>query len=188
MAFSPNIPTVTDPILQSFKQLRANFQGINESFADNHQALTNDLEFAGMHDLLTMRPQSGDPTTSAVQIALYNKLVTAIPELFFRPSSNQTPIQLTYPSIKTDSSTAQYTFMAGPFVVYGGLVTSPASNQTVILSPTTTLVYVGLTVTNSKRKIGISTAIPTNIVGSSFDISFQGTPSLFDVYYLAIGI
>ena len=69
-----------------------------------------------MHTLLTLRPQATDPTTAADQIAIYNKLVTGIPEIFYRPNSNQTPIQMTYPSLLTDSSNAQYSFIAGPLL------------------------------------------------------------------------
>lgn len=195
MSYNSNIPQTTDPILQSFSQLRSNFQEIQHAFSDNHEGLTSNLEFAGMHDLLTMRPQGTamaplDPTTSAIQIALYNKLVSNIPELFFRPSNNQTPIQLTYPSIKADSSTTQYTFMAGPFVVYGGLITNPTNGQTVTLTPVTTLQFVDLIVTNSTLlPAQIAMAIPTSIAANSFNISFSPHGGrTFDVYYFAIGV
>ena len=138
MSYNSSIPKSTDPILQSQRQLLANFQAINNAFSTNHVGLTKDPLVAGMHDVLTLRPQAGDPTTSASQIAIYNKLVGGTPEMFYAPNSSQTPIQLTYPSIKSDSSTTQYTFMAGPFVIYGGLVTNPSNGQTITVTPTTT--------------------------------------------------
>jgi hypothetical protein len=144
-----------------------------------------------MHNQLTLRPQSGDPTTSATQTALYNKLVSTIPELFFRPNNSQTAIQLTYPTIKADSSNTQYSFVAGPFVVYAGLLTGVTDGQVITLSPSTTLLYVGLTVTNFKvnNPVGVSISTATNISGSSFTVrflSFSGATTR-DIYYIAIG-
>src|SRR4029077_18551507 len=124
LAYNPNIPQVTDNRTQSAGQILANFQTINRVFADNHIALTVTDNVPGRHSVLTMRPQSVDPTTTANNVALYNKIVSSVPELFFRPNNNQTPIQLTYPSISTGLAstnpdvynTDQYTFLAGPFV------------------------------------------------------------------------
>lgn len=185
--------------MQSFQQLRANFQAINNAFGDNHVGLTQDLEFAGMHNNLTFRPQSGDPTTAANQIAVYNKLVTGIPELFYRPNSSQTPIQLTYPSIQTGLQTLtppvyfpnQYSFMAGPFIVYGGIFIGVTNNQVFTLTPGTTLLYVDLSVTNVNAESPNVTkeAIPTNITGTTFTASFQAfTTGTFDIFYFAIGM
>lgn len=191
MSFNPNIPQSTDPILQSFKQLRANFKAINNAFSNNHISLTSDSSIVGMHNVLTLRSQSMDPTTSSTQTAIYNKLVSGTPELFFRPNSNQTPIQLTYPSIKSDLSNNQYSFMAGPFIVYGGFISAPSDGQTVTLTPGTTLLYVDLTMTNAvnPKPIQSSTIAPTSISGTSFTIKFQSTITFtFDAYYFAIGV
>ena len=192
MSYNPNIPQATDKILQSFFQLRANFQQINNSFSANHVSLVRDASIAGMHNNLTLRPQTGDPTTTATQIALYNKLVGGIPELFFRPNSDQAAIQLTYPSIKIDQSNDQYTFMAGPFIIYGGFIPAPTQGQVKTLTPGTTLLYVDLTMTNAKNLPGpaLTTIAPTNITGTSFTIHFQnqGAGVTFDAYYFAIGV
>ena len=191
MSYNPNIPLGTDAILVSQPQIKANYQVINNAFANNHNSAAGDATTAGLHTTLTLRPQSGDPTTAADQIALYNKLVSSIPELFFRPNSNQTPIQLTYPSIKTDSSATQYTFMAGPFIVYGGSVVNPTNGQTVTLTPGSNLLYVGLTTSNFSGTAGaLNTAVPTSISGTSFNITFQTSFATLPatVYYLAIGV
>lgn len=188
MSFDPNIPTVNDDILQSFFQLRANFQAINSSYADNHVGLTED-ENQGMHNYLLYKDQAVDPTTSADQVAFYNKIVSSIPQLFYMPNNAQTPIQMTSEWVKTDSSNTQYSFMAGPFVVYGGLVSNPTQGQTVTLTPNKTLRYVDLTVVNSSLtgNSGGVMAIPTSIAANSFNISYQPTTSTFNVYYFAIG-
>lgn len=189
MSYNVNIPTVTDKILQSFGQLRANFRAINNAFADNHVGLTQNDSISGMHTVLTLRTVT-DPATSASQIALYNKVVSSIPAIFFRPSSNQTPIQLTYPSIKADSSDTQYSFVAGPFIVYGGFLSNVSQNQLVTLTPGTNLRSVDLVVANpSVAPTVLAMAIPVNIVGTSFNIRFQALvpPEKLDVYYFAVG-
>lgn len=197
----------SDAILQSYGQLRSNFQSINSAFGDNHVALNQDSDFAGMHTVLTMQPQTGmspDPATSATTVALYNKLISGIPELFFRPNSNQTPIQLTYPSINTAPTSLmpltypaqQYTFTAGPFIIYGGTISTPSIGTVVTLSPGSTLLYVDLMI-KGYRGPGASAiqVVPANIVGTSFTIQYStllltqpGSITNFNVYYFAIGM
>ena len=192
MSFNPNIPTVNDPILQSYFQLRANFQAINAAFASNHSALNGDRFLAGVHTVLAMQP-TADPPTSPTQVALYNKIVASVPQLFYRPNNSQTPIQLTYQSIKADSTATQYTFIAGPFIVYGGLLTNITDGQVVNLTPGTTLLYVDLTAANVKGlKTVLPSPIPTLIAGTSFTIRNEAfVPSAtvrMDAYYFAIGV
>ena len=190
MSYNPSIPQGTDPILQSQAQIRANFQAINTTWNNNHYLLTSSDKYQGMHNVLTMRAQGSAPTTDATHVGLFNMLVGGIPELFYGPSSAQTPIQLTYPSISTsESALTQYSFVAGPFVVYGGVIREATNGQVVTLSPTTTLRYVGLQSANVMfRPLAIPNSIPTNITGSSFTISTSAVGLVsFDVYYLAIG-
>jgi hypothetical protein len=200
MSYNPAIPTISDQTLQSQQQIRSNFQTISSTFSENHMSI-NDTKFGGMHKVVNFFHQAGDPITSATEIALYSKLVSSIPQLFFAPSSAQTPIQMTgvIPLTGLQSTNPdvyypqQYSFMAGPFTIYGGKIHNPTVGQNVLLSPSSTLLYVGLTVGNSSNNVGapiVSAAAPTNITGSSFNIGFQtfaGAPQ-FDVYYLAIGI
>ncbi len=201
-AYNPNIPQAGDKRAVSQQQIRTNFQVINSVFSENHESLTSDATIRGMHRVLKLRTQVANPVTSATETAIYQKLVAGVPNLFYRPNNSQTPIQMTYPSIGTTTvapyALRQYSFVAGPFVIYGGLITTPTNGQTVTLVPTTTLLYVGLIVTHFKILIpgpGNAAppfdAIPKNIVGSSFDIAFKTQPVpgsiSFDVYYLAIG-
>jgi hypothetical protein len=192
VTFNPNAPQATDPILQSFFQLRANFQTIGSSFAENHALMDRNVKNNGKHTTLSLQNVS-DPVTAATQISIYNKAVATIPELFFRPSSNQTPIQMTYPSIDTDNATDQYSFVAGPFVVYFGRLTDPTDGQIVTLLPATTLIYVDVTVTNSRIKLSLAVSaidIATNIVGNSFTIRFatRQVTDKSDAFYVAIGV
>ena len=203
-SYNPNIPVNTDLMLKSQFQIKANFQAINSVWAQNHRKLNDPQQ--GQHNLLLFRPQPADPTTLADQVALYTKLVTGTPQIFFRPQNNATPIQMTYSSLSTGLQSTnpdvylptQYSFMAGPFVVYGGLIKAANNNQTVTLIPSTTLIYVGLTTQNLEATIGGKKYVqndrvePTNVSGNSFKIIFSsGTGSVFtsqNVYYLAIGI
>lgn len=190
MSFNPNIPTVNDKTLQSFYQLRANFQAIARVFGENHVGLTQDASVSGMHNLLNFQTSS-DPTTSATQIALYTKLVSSVPQLFFRPSSDQTPIQMTYTSVKADSSNTQNSFVAGPFIIYGGFISAPTNGQVVNLTPGSNLIFVDTIAANLKIVQGIKTqvVIPTAISGASFTITFTGSIARpFDIFYFAIGL
>lgn len=194
MSFNPNIPQITDPLLQSGKQIRANFQAIAQAWAVNHIPLTSDPSNQGMHTVLSMRPLTVDPTTSASQVALYCKAVSSIPQLFYRPNSNQDPIQMTYESINNDGSDRQYSFVAGPFVIYSGYIPNATNGMNVILTPNTNLIYVNLTLTSPKantKNLVMQVATPINITANSFTISFDGlnTPSTqFGTYYTAVGI
>lgn len=203
MSFNPNIPQVTDSTLQSFSQLRANFQAIAAAFADNHVGLTRTSDVMAKHTVLTMQPQTSDPATSATQVAIYNKLVSSIPELFYRPSSSATPIQMTYPTLRTGLQTTnpnvyfptQYSFVAGPFIIYSGFIKAPTNGQPVTLTPGTTLLFVDLIAANSNIAGGgpgspptNAYAVPTGVSGTTFTIQYNPPPvGGFDVYYFAIG-
>jgi hypothetical protein len=194
MTFNPNIPVNTDYMVISQPQIQSDFRQINSIFNENHVALNQTIpgNSQGMHDLMTFRTQP-DPTTATDQLALYTKSSGADINLFFRPSNNQTPIQITYPSIKTGlQSTSpdvyfaeQYTFLAGPFVVYLGNV-KVADGAIVTLLPATTLKYVGLTLLASSAT-NKQSAAATNIAANQFTVRFFATPDLQTVYYLAIG-
>ena len=123
MSFNAAIPVVTDPMLKSQLQTKTNFQAMNNVFGQNHLPFTADAEFSGMHSVVTFREQTGDPTTSAIQTSLYTKQVGSLPQLFFRPNSNQTPIQMTNSNVKTGLQSTnppkylaqQYSFIALSF-------------------------------------------------------------------------
>jgi hypothetical protein len=185
MSYNPNIPQSTSKRAISQRQILINFQSIARAFANNHSALG--LGTQGKHTVLILKSQGSDPATTISQIAIYQKLVGGIPNWFYRPSVNQTPIQMSYPSIDVTTANSQYTFAPGPFVIYTGKVTNPALNALVTLLPATTLRYVGLTVANYNG-FNINAAVPTNITANTFRINFQNEigPTR-DVYYLAIG-
>lgn len=185
MSFNAAIPIGTDPMIKSQIQTRANFQAMNAVFGQNHVPFNQDNSISGMHSVINFREQTVDPTTSAAQIGLYTKNVSGSPALFFAPSSSQTPIQMTYPSINTSPTLAQQqTFVAGPFVVYCGYLTGVNNGAAITPTPTSNLIYVGLMVAQGNPRLGIN-AIGV-ISGSSFTIQFPG-PGGQTIWYLAIG-
>lgn len=191
MGFNPNIPQASDPIQSDYLPLRSNFQAIAAAFDKNHVGLTQDPSISGMHDLFLFQPQTVDPSTGPDEVALYTKLVSSVPNLFYRPSNSQDPIQLTYQSVKTDGSNDQYSFVAGPFLIYGGLIQTPTNGQTFTVTPASNLIYVDLTLVNvSNRSTRFLVAAPVNISGSSFDIEFpvSAEATTFDLWYFAIGL
>jgi hypothetical protein len=199
MSFNPNIPVAGDFLAISQKQILSNYQAIANAFLINHVALTAD-ENVGMHDCLTLRPQSGDPTTALGQSALYNKLISSIPQLFYRPASDQTPVQLSNANLNTIQTGAlpstQVSFLAGPFTVYLGFIDNVTNNQLITLTPSSTLKYVGLsTILPASVNLGQATTVAAfGITANTFTIAYNNTndgipnPKLPTIYYLAVGL
>jgi len=178
-------------MLKSQSQCKSNFQAINTVFAENHIPLNNELE--GKHALFDFIENGVvDPATGVDQVALYTKLVSSQPVLFYRPHSNATPIQMTYTSINTTpSNTDQYTFMAGPFVIYVGYIDSALQGQVKNLTPSTTLLYVQTTGVLGSNPLKLPVPCIGEITGpGQFTIRFttSGTPPNVNIYYFAVGI
>jgi hypothetical protein len=197
VSFNPNIPLVGDFLAISQKQILANYQAIANAYLINHVPLNAD-ENVGMHDCLTLRPQASDPTTALGQVALYNKLVSNVPQLFYRPSVNQTPIQMSNSNLNTLQtgalSDAQSSFLAGPFTIYFGFFANCPPNQLITLLPASTLIYVGLSTVKTNTNFpsarqGNYIATPINITANQFTITHAAV-SLVNpiIYYMAIGI
>ncbi len=199
MAYNPNRPIVTDYMVNSQPQIRSNFQTINSVFAKNHVRLnsTEAGNSQGMHSVLTFRIQTLNPTTAADQIALYTKVVGSDISLFYAPSSSQTPIQLTYPSISTGLQSTdpdvflqrQYTFVAGPFVIYMGFI-KEKDGTVITLLPATTLIYVGL-VSNQGFGTDKTAVCATNVTANTFVVRFSDTGNVnYEPlnFYFAIGV
>lgn len=203
-SYNPNIPTISQFMLESLPQIRANFQAINTVFSENHEDLNS--EFQGMHTVLNLTSQTGNPTTSEAQISLYTKTVSSNTVLFYEPNSSQTPIQMTYPSISTGKNnatppvylTTQQTFLPGPFVFYSGLIVGANQGQTITLTPSSTLIYVGLFIKDFKNgsqgALTFANACATGINGNmgaspgTFNVQFvTGLPSQ-NISYIAIGV
>jgi hypothetical protein len=200
LSYNPNIPQASSKRVISQRQILANFSGIFDAFAKNHSPLgNNDLQ--GMHDIMILRDQTnvGNPTTTATQVAIYNKLVSSVPNLFYRPNNSQTPIQMTYPSIQTGLQPSppntyfpqQYSFVAGPFVFYAGIIKNPSNGQTITLTPIVSqLRFVGVGVTNfNGGNTFVNSVVASNILANTFQIVYQTAPPGInrDVYYIAIG-
>lgn len=184
MSFNPSIPEISNFVAISQGQLLANFQQIYNAFAQNHIMLATNNQ--GRHSSLTMRVQSVDPSTASNQAALYCKLdANSVPQMFFRASSNQTPIQMTNSNLNTVNGAAGSSFMAGPFTIYFGYVLDAVQNQTVTLTPSSQILYVGLTAINNANT---SLVAPVNVDVNTFQIQYSRlTNPNVSVYYTAIG-
>lgn len=131
MSFDSTIPNPGDPIDQSQPQLLANFGAMYSAMQVNHIAMN--LQDAGRHNQLLLTTV-GDPTTATDEIALYQKIGTSsVPQLFFRPASNATPIQLTYQTtIRHDAangSSQNQSYMAGPYIMLFGTINKVTNGQ-----------------------------------------------------------
>lgn len=196
MSFNSTIPNRGDFLALSQKQVLGNFTAINNAFLVNHVALTA-VENVGMHTSLTFRPQVADPTTTPFQSALYNKLVTSVPQLFWRPNSNQSAIQLTNSNLNTiqtgASGDTQSSFIAGPFTIYLGIVRNCGPFTSITVSPSSNLIYVGLStiLSNTAKPGSNNNAQAINITGDTFTINYNSGNIAFvpfpTIYYMAIG-
>ena len=204
MSYTPNIPNSSDARAESQIQILSNYQTLNSVWAVNHVPLTS-TDTQGQHNVLTLRNQSGDPTTASNQVALYNKLVSSIPELFFRPASNGTPIQLTYPSLTNGTpniivgtgytNVIQQSFIAGPFVIYAGYIFNENGLADLIaaiaLTPTSTLIYANANQSGSSSVFNSAYALNLNNPNpGNFSIGISGIQNtkVTIVYYFAIGM
>lgn len=193
MSYTP-IPFITDFILQSQAQLLQNFSISLRAFNENH--VTFNAQDGGKHSALVLRSQVADVATAADEGALYVKSGTgAVPQIFWRPSSSQTPIQMTYQSV-VNTGDIQHSFVAGPFIYYFGKI-SPASNgQVVALTPSSNTLITVLLQASSKDYIpteGFATvAMPTAVAPTQFTINLLQVPTtpgvVTDVYYMALGV
>jgi hypothetical protein len=188
--FNPAIPQSTDPRAQSQSQILTNFSAINAGFSINHMSLNSDANspspFEGMHKVLTMIKQAGDPVTAANEVAFYNKLVNSVPQIFFRPQSTGTPIQMTAPNTGGIPQSV-VSFVAGPFMIYAGFISNPTNGQVVTLTPASTLIYVGTNALSPRGNNVLTVMIPTNLSGNTFTIRFQTGVTAAFMYFFAIG-
>ncbi len=81
---------------------------------------------------------------------------------------------------------------AGPFIIHAGSRTN-INNSTppIVLTPGSSLIYVGLTTFNHNNIfVGMSTPININTPANSFTPKFAGALSVFNnsIYYIAVGL
>jgi hypothetical protein len=154
------------------------------------------VENVGRHDCLTLRPQAIDPSTANGQAAIYNKLVSSVPQLFFRSNLNQTPVQLSNANLNTIQtgapSSTQSSFLAGPFTIYIGFVSGATNGQVITLTPSSTLIYVGLTtmLAGTNKPDIATTATSSLMAANQFTIVYNTGPITIPptIYYTAVGV
>ncbi len=197
--FNDTIPNGTDPMQLSCPQLRTNFTQIFNAFGENHVQLT-DLgdPTTGMHTQLELVRQGSDPATGSDEVALYSKTgVGGAPQVFFRPSSSGTPIQMSSFGVVSTGPNYQ-SFFAGPYIILFGLLTNVANATPVLFAtyyPAVTfseIEFVSVQKTGSKANPRASTnyASATNISITGFTIGNiinTNTADTTDIYYFVVG-
>lgn len=147
MAYNANIPQATDQLSVSQGQILDNFMAL-ENIANN------------IAPFLLFPVQSGDPATSATQMALYTKSVSGTPQLFLRRNSNGTVINL---SKSNNSQVAGYFYLPCGLLVKWATGLSATGSQLVAF-PTTdgsNAIPAFSSVLNVQLTID-ATALPTN--------------------------
>lgn len=84
MPYNSNVPQATDVLSQSQLDLLNNFQAIFTLVGVNHSNFGTPNQ--GKHNFVSMPVQSGNPGTTASEMALYTKTssLTSVPEAFFQ--------------------------------------------------------------------------------------------------------
>ena len=94
MSYNPNIPTSAQIPSQSQFDFLTNFGQLNTVFNVDHYTYNEaNANLRGKH-LHTIFPNGAAPATIASEVALYAKLVSAASQLFFRPESAGTEVQV----------------------------------------------------------------------------------------------
>lgn len=185
--------------------INTNFSLIQSVFATNHIGFNN--TGAGKHTLIQFPIPQTTPVTAANEIAIYPKIVSSVPQLFFRPQSAGTEVQLTNaitpagftPTFNPVNVGGQpvtggalVTFLPGNMILIGGVVTGTngASGIQQIIFPFNVGTIASVTITRftlggGGRSTHIVTAVgitPASITVDSLD-SNGNHASGFSYYY-----
>jgi hypothetical protein len=95
MTFTPGIPASGQSLGASRTQVLNNFSNYYNVVSQDH--IAPNLVGEGKHNKSTypIHVPTTDPTTAANEVAVYCKLLGAVPALFMRPENNGTPINCT---------------------------------------------------------------------------------------------
>lgn len=177
MAYNNGIPQASDDPSQSQSQILANFQSIATVVAVNHEAF-NDAD-EGKHKFLQMPEQSTAPSTAGNEIGLYSKDTGSNPELFFRPESDGTEIQMTNGGFTAAQN--GISFLPGGFKLIWGQTTGTTGSKTFHTAFSTVLYNLQVSMIASGAAYGSQ----KNQSITGFDWTVSGTPSA--IQYFAIG-
>lgn len=181
-----NIPQATDKLSVSQGDLLGNFQSLNIWMDINHY-LPTDITNQGKHKFVTMPVQVADPTTGGSEIALYTKSSSGAPQIFWRQQNNGAVVNLT----EGDTSTIGWSRLpSGVIVKWGTPTLSGAGSFTYAQGPAfTTVLYVGITTTNSSDAFVSITAFNTTTATTNTTQRTTNTAANnITCKYLALGI
>lgn len=120
--YTANVPLTNQRIKETTTIINDNFQALNTYLANDHIEITDATVAKRItHKQVTLNTLGAGPTTSASQMAIYTKLVNAIPELFYRRASSGTEVQLTVANQNPiKATTNNQSFLPGGIIIKWG--------------------------------------------------------------------
>ena len=118
MSFTPSIPQSGQTLGQTQQSVQNNFTNYNNVVSQDHVSPNSTGQ--GKHNKSTYKEQGSDPVTIADELAAYAKAVSGISQLFLRPESAGTPVQMS--RLDTGASTANADNSNGWTFLPGGLI------------------------------------------------------------------
>lgn len=138
--YTANVPLTNQRIQDTTTIINDNFQALGTYLANDHIDITDATVAKRItHKQVTLNTLGAGPVTSADQMALYCKLVNAIPELFYRRASSGTEVQLTVANQNPIKATSNnQSFLPGGIVMKWGVstfVAGQANNNVTFTNP-----------------------------------------------------
>lgn len=107
MAYLPSIPLGNQTLKSSQPQIKENFTVLNNVYSHDHFAYTEtNAAYIGRHKFVTIPANLTLPTPGSNELAIYSKIVSGNPEIFWRRNGSLTELQLTsggYPTTNPGS-------------------------------------------------------------------------------------
>lgn len=173
MAYNPNIPQANNLLSQSQADILNNFTSIGTLLDPNNGAVT-------------FPQQVADETTNGTTVALYSKTAGGNTQLFFRPVSNGTPINLTG-SLKSQNGWA---YLPSGILLQWGNTIGGTTQAFPITFPTACYNIQVSLAAGSGTKNYITADVVANLNGASFTTftyDANKNPSSPALFYFAIG-
>lgn len=192
MSFTPGIPATGQKLGASRTQVLNNFATLRTGIEVNHVDIN--AAGAGKHKFVQLIDATSDlPSTSASEVAVFQKLVSGNPRLQLRQPSSGTQIQMS--GVDPDTTgTEGYTFLPGGLLIQWGQSAIAGTTTRSITFPTTfTAATVPFTIQITGFRAGsdpgssdvfVVTGTETN---AGFDLRNNGGHS-FGFYWMAIGL
>jgi hypothetical protein len=194
-----NVPLSGQTLAITKTPINQNFSIIDTAFSQDHVPYQNANPGQGKHNQITfpvnvpIAPNT-DPITLAGEMALYNKLVAGIPQLFIRQQNNgaivnATSSQYNFFNITTMSG---YTYLPSGVLIKWGVLNAPLANaqnpnipfQVGTIPPFNAVPLVSV----ARMGAGASPGGITVYNASAVDVSVYNNGGATSFTYIAIGV